>query len=53
MNSSNKKLRENLSKKQLLNWKKKKKEEKINPLKEQKKAQKEIKKQVMLPEKRE
>ena len=44
MNSSNKKIRENLSKKQLLKWKKKKKEEEINPLKEQKKAQKEIKK---------
>ena len=44
MNSSNKKLRENLNKKQLLKWKKKKKEEEINPVKEQKKTQKEIKK---------
>ena len=44
MKSSNKNLRRNLDKKQLVKWKKKKKEEEINPFKEQKKAQKETKK---------
>ena len=43
MKSSNKNLRRNLDKKQLVKWKKKKKEEEINPFKEQKKAQKETK----------
>ena len=44
MKNSNKSLRYNINKKQLLKWKKKKKEEVINIKKEQKLAQKDIKK---------
>lgn len=44
MRNSKKNLRDALDKKQLLKWKKKKKEEIVNPKKEQKKAEKEMKK---------
>ncbi len=43
MQNSKKNLREVLNKKQLLKWKKKKKEEVVNPKKEKKLAQKELK----------
>ena len=46
MKSSNKNLRRNLDKKQLVKWKKKKKEEEINPFKEQKKPKKKLRKNL-------